>query len=138
MNESRMMYSPAQAFWGNALLGGAPASVYYIAANYKALGKASEANRLQLWGYTFSLVLVVLLALSKQTGISSIIHLSVSFFALGFVKFGQLRLQKNGTPILCESFSTWQVVRIGLAFLLVSFLVIFLALVIASSLNGVP
>ena len=134
MSESRIVYSPAQVFWGRALLGVALATVYSVASNCRALGSVSEAKRFQFRGYNSSSVFIVILALDTQTGPNSIIHLLVA--CLASITCRQLSSKEKETSIFHKYWLAWQVVRLGLAFLSVSFLVFFLVLAIASSLTG--
>jgi MFS superfamily sulfate permease-like transporter len=130
------LYSPLQAASGS-LLGGPVAVVYFLRANFLALGMPSEARATLVLGIGALLALLVVLPLLPDRLPSSAITIVYFFFSKVTVEQRQMTRQEIVDSPEHDFHSNGRVVALGLACLIASMVVLLVPAVVLGTL-GVP
>jgi hypothetical protein len=116
------LYSPNQ-IGGGSFLGGPFAAVYFIWANFRALGEPSRAAAAMFWGVVFVVVILLTLPFLPEKFPNIIIPAVYSVAARLIAENYQLKKQAIADSDQYDFQSTWKVVGLALAFLAAFFVV---------------
>jgi len=133
--EKTKIYSPEQAGIGTLLFGPLPA-VYFLWANFKALGQAAEAKQTLIWGLLGSLLLLALVPFLPAKSPNLLIPLLYSLAVRFLVDTLQLKKEAIAGSEQYGFRSNWSVFWIGLGLLIV-FLIIAVGLLLALDALGI-
>ena len=113
------IYTPSQVAMG-ALLGGPMAAIYFLWANFQALGRARAAGRTLGWG-VFAFAAMVLLMMLAPRGLPNLLLTLATIVLAGQIAtHWQMNRHDIARSHRFARASSWRVVGIGLACSLLS------------------
>ncbi len=116
------LYSPNQ-IGGGSFLGGPFAAVYFVWANFRALGEQGRAAGAMLWGVVFVLVILAVLPFLPEKFPNIVIPAIYSVGARLLAENYQLKKQAIADSDQYDFQSSWKVVGLALLFLAAFFIV---------------
>jgi len=111
----KRLYSPNQ-IGGGSFLGGPFAAVYFVWANFRALGEQGRAAAAMLWGVVFVLVILAVLPFLPEKFPNIVVPVIYSVAARLVAENYQLKKQAIADSDQYDFQSTWKVVGLALAF----------------------